>query len=501
MPILADNFNRVIVLLGRNRTRPYDIVALRDDTEVGRVPSVPGAGLSGHYDPLAAEFVFVRDRIIAGEATHEYIYGRLTFANADALPAWFKFILEYDPLRQAIAEERQVDPDLGPTDKAFFRYAVIPADNLPLGTPFPAFDGSLSSLITSMEGLGWYPSISEAHSNRPADSVLYACVVSYFYNGQADESTLSVSPPETDAVQYIVEGVSTAVVPEDTSTIEMIQINLGGRWIDFPFRPPVERVAGVVTLAEIFPNYSGHPEFTNISADDIQEIESIKIAAHRTEGWGALNRIPRIGGVSIAHPLNRLALLYPGDLGWDVHDEFDDITFGSRGIYALAVHKSSGRVELGHTDQEDLASYYSGGTYWSFLIGFEGYPLTVLAQAVAADATTFNIFGSSFGLTVGDVVFVNDEEMRLDSIGTEVVITGTMNTISGLAAELQTPLTVTRGINGTTAALHPLQGGTVRAIVNADRIRRLTILKQSGLNRPFHVVVLGVKTRQEVQNV
>ena len=75
-------------------------------------------------------------------------------------------------------------------------------------------------------------------------------------------------------------------------------------------------------------------------------------------------------------------------------------------------------------------------------------------------------------MSVGDTLFVNDEQMRITAV------------TSGTA------LTVVRDINGTVAAAHAV-GAEVRAVFNSDAIRRIRFFSESSaINRYVRVVAI-----------
>ena len=121
--------------------------------------------------------------------------------------------------------------------------------------------------------------------------------------------------------------------------------------------------------------------------------------------------------------------------------------------YLIAQHQVTGDVNLLHTgiapNNAALVDYHAA------YLTFAGFPVSVLSLAVTDAATTLHI-DMSAQFANGETIYVDDEQMTIDSgVGSASV-------------------TVTRGVNGTTAAAHAMDA-TVRGTVDDDQLRYVHI--------------------------
>ena len=97
------------------------------------------------------------------------------------------------------------------------------------------------------------------------------------------------------------------------------------------------------------------------------------------------------------------------------------------------------------------------------------------------------IFGTGRGISDGDTLFVNDEEMEVTGMSDSQLI----------GSDVTTLIAVDRGVNGTTATSHEV-GDRIRAIINADRIRNIVFFGSRNQSVPQPLRILGYKRPLEV---
>ena len=498
-------FNRVVVFLLTSPLSSPHLRSIRVRQDEGQyVDYVLPTGRGRIIDPEDPGFVECRRRIVNGTATLHYLIiegsgydGTADFSlrsiyTEDNLPTRFHFLLQYDTMRLEVQRAQEIDPSVGPTDKIFYTYATIPPGvGTTIPTPVPTWaDGDVDGLISSMEDLHWYTAENQAYENRGVHETLYTCVVSYHYIGDLEFSSIDVTTPETGAIQFSTNhGDTWTDERPSTGTITHVRRRINGHWVEFPLEIETVLRTGIeVVISEMFLPWqdSEYPRSYNISRDDISEIDLLILMAERTISWGDA-RTPIYGNFSSGQVRNEITLLRPHLIGQDAYTGLDDLVETGVGLHVLTINKNTGHVTVGHTMNEDIDSYAPYSGYATFLFGWESYPATELQSAMTAISQLPFLKGSNFGLAVGNTLFCEAEQMRIDAMTSEHLNNGA----------LRTQLQVTRGINGTTAAVHAVDT-PIRAIVNGDEIRRITYLDHVGTDQPFRVRLLGHKQREEI---
>ena len=503
----TDTFDkiRVYVVFSDRRIRSYLALRNRDRIGVGGIPSI-GRNYST-YDTTSEAFITARDAVNAGTAVIEY---RILFTGGSyvtyldsALPPELEIVREWDPLQKSITALSQTSPDIGPTDKIFYKYET-PVEGTDLAAPIPNFQGDVDGLTTHMATLGWYITTNLAYDNRGTHTNLFHTLVTYYFNGTTGVSDSSASAPITSGVQYSTDYGQTwsSDRPTDYSDVTDIQVLIGSQWVDFLIRSEVEIVSPVeFLLNEIFPPYtSGLPYTVNIAEDAIGEMYGLQIYAEKAKSWTEA-RISLYGNVTELLPLNTLKLLSPHLYGWSAATGgyITDDWQSPDGRYALSIHKRTGEVEIAHIDHDDLQSIFPNSDYHSYIVAFERYPSTELHGPVESYEVSMYLYGSSYGLQPGDLIWIEDEQIRLVSLLSEG-----RSGMGDLPPEDEYVISdwiVVRGVGGTQAASHARFTPVSGILRNpGDKIRRLTFFEGNGLSRPTRVRLLGFRNYREVSS-
>ena len=473
-----------------------DIAALNEGVFVGRVETF---GYTLEVDKDHESYEIARDAIVDETATVKYL---ISLNNAidvdntlvyekDDIPGKYKFILQWDTFSADVAAQEQQVEDVRWSELTFFRYI----DSSSLTVPVPGFsDGDVDGLIEDMETGGWYQTTSAAYTNKGTNTILRTAVVSYEYVGSTDTSTVNVNVVPRDNLRYSTDGITfTDDPPSDQSAITHIEWTVGGEVIDVRIKPETELVNPVENLInQTFPPYENNP--TNPSSASFSGADFNRLYAIQHLVWDAPNwsnaQDRDFSGFSGLQPIDELILTSPQLIGQDDFSGHDEQIEGGDSYYVLLFGRTyavgKGDVKIFNVDSDDINVY--GSDYMAFLFCYESYPATTLHNAVPnTAAASVRIFGTGRGISTGDTLFVNDEEMEVTGMSASQLI----------GSDVTTLIAVDRGVNGTTAASHSV-GDTIRAVLNSDRIRNLVFLRGHNSSPPVGIRILGYKRPLEV---
>ena len=495
MAITADNFNKVVVHISSRTEKVHDIRVYQDDDQVGLVDFA--GGRRGFFDTDSDQFGYITDRIHEGNADHQWnIDDNTLYTSAANVPVWLEHLLDLDPINPILTEMARVPDDIGPDDILFYKYGTV--DTAP-DAPTVTFMGNVATLITDMEAAGWYDTPSEADDNKGSNDTSYAINVTYFYDGANDVNTLDITTPQpqSNMVQYSTDHGETwtTTPPDDYDTVTDIRVNVGGYWVDHTIQHETELVETIQNLTGFFyPPYTDYPYSSAVVGTAIQDMQALQFHAFRAQSWSD-DSSPQRGFVSKIIPIDEVVWLRPHNLGWpEVNSYYDRlIQDDDEGLYCMAINKESGEVVIGHTNNEDIADYFPNSEWQSWLFGFESYPYPTLYSNISAVATQVTFVGTNLGISVGNIIFSGDEQMRITQVFNP--------TTDGIPpTDVYTVVYVTRAVNGTSIETRNA-GQRVRITVNEDRLRRITFLKGNSVTRPTAIKLMGYeKIEQRVES-
>ena len=455
-------FDKVQVRCSFRSQRVESISISNEGIVVAIVPSVLNNRQT--FDPNSAPFIVARDALSGGTAVLEYLIGGLGDAITSldsALPDHLHVVRSWDPLRKAYLAQARAPSNVGPANLILYKYIEVPAgDPEPSAPALPTdpFDGDVEDLQDHYEALGWYLHTHDAMTNMPTGSPsLYYLVVNYFWDGGTSVGELSVAEPVTGGVQFYYDGMWNFAPPSDDTLIERIQITIGGESVEITVGTLQELITPIeVLLASNFiPNSAaGYPHVIALNTGQLDDLYALQIRGHVVTD--PTNQHPIYGDDSHIIPLDEIYPIYPCQIAWDeVASQFDFIEpySGQNGInyYAVGVNKKGGRMEYGVANSDNLQLSYGSGSWVSFLLGWEFYPKTILTEDVSLSQLTLKVYGTNRGFSVGDTLFVGDEQMRVggiaNSISPSAVDSYNGNTI------VSTEMHVGRSINDTTSAV------------------------------------------------
>ena len=333
------------------------------------------------------------------------------------------------------------DKSRGPFKDIFFQRAT-------------AEPSGVASRFTAIESVGHYESRARTEGwllEPPTGTdTLYWNIVRYgvYSYGSAWTGTDLV---ETGDIEWSIDHARTwlTIPPTDYSTVTHVRVLQDTEYLNIPVNADPDPDNPWVELAphrdiSVMPTNGVITfEVDGAGLRDLYQI-GIRMDIYNTfdllvisgEAWLSTNFAPDVG----ADPAYGLQLIPPMEL------EDTSIYPPPPYSYILSIDALTGDVRIDHTDLGILSSPYSGRA--ACYLTFAGFPVTTLNSSV--DATTASIVvDSSIGMKEGDVLYVEDEQMRISS------------PVGG------STLDVTRGVNGTTAAAH-LSRVTVRGTVTQD---------------------------------
>ena len=473
------------------------ITAINEGEIAGRVETISRREGSA-VDPTHESYEIARDAVVAGTATLKYYFGgniipRSNYSayEKDDVPLERRHWLRYDTFSEDVQSQEQQVEDVRWSELTFFRYD----DATDIAVPVPSLeDGDVDGLIEDMETGGWYQLISTAYTNRGTNTTLRTAVVSYEYVGNTDTATVNVNVVPANKLRYSINGIDfTDNPPSDESTITHIEWTVSGEVIDIRIKPETELVNPVENLInQTFPPYENNPtspSSASFSGADFNRLYAIQHHVWDAPSWSNA-QAKDFSGFSELQPINELMLTSPQLIGQDDFSGHDEQIEGGGSYYVLLFGRTNdvgtGVVKIFHVDSDDINVY--GSDYMAFLFCYESYPVTTLHNAVPnTAAASVRIFGTGRGISDGDTLFVNDEEMEVTGMSASQLI----------GSDVTTLIAVDRGVNDTTAAAHSV-GDTIRAVLNSDRIRNLVFLRGHNSNPPVGIRILGYKRPLEV---
>ena len=459
-------------------------------------------GRTSPVDSSHESYDIAKEAVINGDAVLKYLFpphGNSDKTRAylkDDVPVKWQHYLRHDTFGQSIESAEQQALNVSYADLTFYQYidgvAVVIT---------PSFsDGDVQTLIDSMETNSWYLTIADANVNRGANTVLRTCVVSYEYVGDTDTSTVNINLVPAGGVRYSTDGGITfnELVPADTTTITHLEITIGGESIDFPVNNETQELE--TTLVDghaevqgaIFPAYTfiGYTNTWSLAGGDLSRYYALFFHAFKAPSWSDVNNA-RYGGFSAPIPISLIQTTAPGLIRWgDVNNVYSDAILYDKYYYRLSCTKSSadpyGQVDVTLVDVDEDTGISSDDRI-NILFCFESYPVTKFTEGVTSSATVVKLFGTRRGISIGDILYAGQEQMKIEFVGDSyfdfpIVVTD---------------LIVNRAANGTTAVSHEVDK-IARVKINSDRIRNFVYLRQWGLSSPFRVKVFGLKKYREV---
>ena len=499
-------FDKIRVYVSFARSQITSIIARNGSDEVAIIPSVLNNGKT--YDPNSEAFIAARDALHSGSAVLEYyISGAITSSiiSLDSdLPEHVQSVRDFDPMRAAYLALAIAPANVGPDNLILYKYIVVAQDDdqpTAPDEPTEAFGGDVSALTEHYETLGWYLHTHDAQTNAPdGDPDLYYIIVNYFWVGETGVGTLSIADPITGGVQFSTDhGVTwTFEPPNNEDRITDISITIGNEVVDIVINPETDLITPIeVLMGSSYPSNidSAYPITSNLDTSHLDELYAVQIRVHKMVN--VEDNLPVYGDETHIIAIDEIFPIYPSQIGWDLIDsQFDSVVpflevsnEQEINFYSLAVHRNSGRVVYGISENTNLQSSYGSGSWVSWLIAWEFYPKTILAATVSISGTNIILIGTARGMSVGDIIFVGPEHMRITEISESLV------TQYNLQDVVTTSISVDRGVNGTTheIAQHAI-GRAVRAVINEDKLRMFVLLATNGYNAtPFRYRILGFR--------
>ena len=469
------------------------ITAMNNGSPVARVEKAERSG-HGPVDSTHDSYIVAMNAVLDGDVDVKYWFGsnvipnrRYTAYAKDDIPARYLHLLQFDSFNVDVVALQQVVEDVAYGELTFYQYNDLPD---PLPGVIPTFnDGDVPAMIFSMEEAGWYHTIADAVDNKGTATILRTAIVSYEYVGATDSSTLNVNIPPRDDVRYSVDEGETWTddPPDDPDDTTHLELTVGGEVVDFPIKHDTGLADPVDRITDGLPPYvisASSPYVVSLSNRDLSLYHGIQILTWRAESWGDSRH--KFGGFTPILPISQLIMTAPSLVGQNAFDGIENRIVGTRGYYHLIVHRDTGTVILRETFTASQSAYDTDD-YTSFVIAFESYPKSELLSAITASALSMEFKGTKRGLSVGQKLFCENEEMLLTAIGDTTIAGG----------EVRTALTIGRGENGTTAVAHSADT-VIRAVSTEDRLRNLLVFASSGLTRPHYIRVIGYKKPEEI---
>ena len=471
------------------------VVAANDGDAIASVPQVRNGN---PVDSEHAAYMVAMDAVVDGDAIVKYIFEQSpeasdAYAKAD-VPVKWKYLLQYDSFDVDVESAVTQSADNAYQELTFYQYN----DASNVATPVPTYtDGDLDTLIDDMEAAGWYISAGDAYTNKGDNTDLRLAIVSYEYIGATDTSTVNVKVLPEDDIRYSTDNGQTFTedAPSDPDDITNLEITIGGETVDFLIKPETELVNPVEQIInDVFPPYYysySSPYAASLASAVLSDFFGIQFRHWKGESWSR-TQDPQHGGITPVIPIDEIRITPPHLLGQDALSGHDDKIEGNVGYYLMIITKEAGenRGEIQFVQvNSDNVSDYSNTRYTTLLCCFESYPNTELAVVMPhlTTQTVITIKGTGRGMSPNDILFIEDEQVRVSSVAAPTVGT------DGVFAAI----TVDRARNGTSSSVHAIDT-QVRGIINSDRIRNLSFLAERGLLRPHTIRILGYKRPKEL---
>ena len=260
--------------------------------------------------------------------------------------------------------------------------------------------------------------------------------------------------PRTGDVEWSINGGFTWLTdyPADYNTVTHLRYRSGTEWIVIQPRrksPPAGPWLVVSPRIAVTPIPTDGQTALSIEGASLAEMYAIGLRMDVTDGSGEIQRsgeawttTNRVTGDDRPYGIQ----LSPSAV-------LDEVRPAVPYRYLIAQHDLTGEVKILHCgiDPDDAALTGHSAAY----LTFASYPLTSLISDTAVADTTIAVFNAD-GMREGDILYIADEQLRINSEITSLT------------------LHVDRAVNGTTAAAH-LVGDVVRGTVNDDQLRYVHI--------------------------
>ena len=405
---------------------------------------------NGTYDVNDPEVAEIIRRIKAGTIPVVYIINDLYLQSAignpygivrdDQLPAAYHHLRNQHPFHSNYVAP---DKSRGPYIDIFYQRSATE----PVGVAATfAERESIGGYESRVRAEGWLLEPPTGTDTLYWNSVRYGVYSTY-------EPWTSPDNVETGDIEWSIDHAATwlSVPPAVYATVTHVRVLQGSDYIGLPVRSDPDPDNPFIELAphdviRPMPTDGVSPrEITGAGLRDLYQI-GVRMDIYNTsnqvvvsgETWLSTATEPLIGS-DAAYGLH---LVPPSGLS------DTSIPPSSPYAYILSMDTDTGDVRIDHTDRGILSADYAGRA--ACYMTFAGFTVTTLNSDVAINATSIVVQNNS-GLKNGDILYVEAEQMRI-------------------AAPVFGPtIDVTRGVNGTTAAIH-LAGVDVRGTVTQDML-------------------------------
>ena len=261
-------------------------------------------------------------------------------------------------------------------------------------------------------------------------------------------------------------------LPVDYDDVTDVRVRYGTVWTDIPVFVDPDTNSPWLTL-------SVHNDIVPLPTDGIVALEiagaaladlyqiGVRMDVYHTDGT-----ILRSGEAWLSTDYGRRSNTHPFGLQFIPPEHLDESVPVVPYRYIVTQDNMTGEVHLFHGDV--LVSQLPTTVSVAYL-SFGGFPVTTLAEAMGdgMDITSFLAVNPNVGFKIGDTIYIDDEEMRINN--TNIVPFARVN--------------VDRAINGTTRAAHD-NGSLVRGVVREEMLHNVHVWDRDN--------TLPVRTRMSV---
>ena len=262
-------------------------------------------------------------------------------------------------------------------------------------------------------------------------------------------------------------------LPADYDDVTDVRVRYGTIWTDIPVFVDPDTNSPWLTL-------SVHNDIVPLPADGLIALEIAGAALAdlyqvgvRMDVYANDGRIIRSGEAWISTDYGRRSNVHPFGLQFIPPEDLDELLPVAPYRYIVQQDNMTGEVQLFHGD---VFVFQLPTTVSAAYLSFGGFPVTTIAEAMGdgMDITSFLAVNPNVGFKIGDTLFIDDEQMRINS--TNIV-------------PFSPRVNVDRAINGTTRAAHD-NGSLVRGVVREDVLHNVHVWDQHN--------TLPVRTRLSV---
>ena len=262
-------------------------------------------------------------------------------------------------------------------------------------------------------------------------------------------------------------------LPTDYDDVTDVRVRYGSIWTDIPVFVDPDTNSPWVTL-------SVHNDIVPLPTDGLIALEiagaalvdlyqiGVRMDVYHTDGV-----ILRSGEAWISTDYGRRSNVHPFGLQFIPPEDLDELLPVAPYRYIVQQDNMTGEVQLFHGD---VFVFQLPTTVSAAYLSFGGFPVTTITEAMGdgMDITSFVAANPNVGFKIGDTLFIDDEQMRINS--TNIV-------------PFPPRVNVDRAINGTTRASHVVDS-LVRGVVREDVLHNVHVWDQDN--------TLPVRTRLSV---